>query len=343
MNTLSYREEDRGKKAVIKAAMSRAEAHKDSDGLLKDKMSDVYEAVESTGPDGERVEMMVNIYESADCVIDHDLQTNPQQPLQQTGSICLKKRRSRASPVCVVLLCSLLMTAVTVLSLYVYTNYTQETRITSLTEERDQLLTNITNLTEEKAKLLASNTNLKVEKDQQLKMMKAMKDQLEDIIKNLLKENKQFSSKNEDLLKQSAQLKKEKKDLEKRLHEQDSWFYFQSSFYFISSEERNWTESRRYCRDKGADLIIINNREEQDHVKKMSGGFTVWIGLTDSDDRWKWIDGTNMTTGFRFWNHGEPNGQGGENCVTSRSSGWTDYPCFYPFPWICEKNTLKCQ
>lgn len=44
-------------------------------------MSDIYEDV-----DGERVEMMVNIYESADCVTDHDFQTNTQQPLQQTGN-----------------------------------------------------------------------------------------------------------------------------------------------------------------------------------------------------------------------------------------------------------------
>jgi len=43
----------------------------------------------------------------------------------------------------------------------------------------------------------------------------------------------------------------------------DGWTNYQYSVYFISSEKKNWTESRRYCRDRGADLIIINSNEEQ--------------------------------------------------------------------------------
>jgi len=43
----------------------------------------------------------------------------------------------------------------------------------------------------------------------------------------------------------------------------DGWIYYKSSLYFISSETKSWTESRRYCTERGADLIIINNRDEQ--------------------------------------------------------------------------------
>ncbi|KTG04945.1 hypothetical protein cypCar_00040295 [Cyprinus carpio] len=45
----------------------------------------------------------------------------------------------------------------------------------------------------------------------------------------------------------------------------------------------------------------------QDFVRKISGT-GVWIGLTDTEveDSWKWVDGTNMTSGF--WNRGEPIG-----------------------------------
>ncbi|XP_043105766.1 uncharacterized protein LOC122352417 [Puntigrus tetrazona] len=121
----------------------------------------------------------------------------------------------------------------------------------------------------------------------------------------------------------------------------DGWLYYNFSFYFISSDAKNWTESRRYCTEKGADLIIINNREEQNAVQKMADDSKLWIGLTDSDveDTWKWVDGSTLTSGF--WRSGEPNGKTKENCAVSFQSWLLDYPCKSPFKWICEKNILK--
>uniref|UniRef100_A0A8C1GVQ8 Uncharacterized protein n=1 Tax=Cyprinus carpio TaxID=7962 RepID=A0A8C1GVQ8_CYPCA len=112
-------------------------------------------------------------------------------------------------------------------------------------------------------------------------------------------------------------------------------------FYFISSLKKSWTESRRYCTERGADLIIINNREKQEFAKRFSNGNEFWIGLTDSDKEgnWKWVDGSTLTSGF--WRSGEPNGKSGENCVVSFSSGWRDHPCNNAFRWICEKKTLS--
>ncbi|XP_056588122.1 CD209 antigen-like [Triplophysa dalaica] len=107
------------------------------------------------------------------------------------------------------------------------------------------------------------------------------------------------------------------------LHE--GWIYYQFHFYYMSSERKNWAESRRYCRDRGADLIIINNREEQDFVKNTFNK-TVWIGLSDSDEEgeWKWVDGSTLTTSF--WASTEPNSYlGDEDCVVTYLK-WADYP-----------------
>ncbi|XP_048012447.1 CD209 antigen-like protein C isoform X3 [Megalobrama amblycephala] len=234
-----------------------------SDGINKDVIR-----TESEGMKTDRMEMIVEIYESAECVRDHDFrtETNTPQPLQRTESRQLISKNE------------------------------------NLTNERDQLLTNITNLTEERDGLKIKNKNLTNERDQ---------------------------------------LKLEKNDLQMSLGKlADGWIYNQSSLYFISSEKRNWAESRRYCTERGADLIIINNREEQEFVKNSSDSF--WIGLTDSDveGRWKWVDGTNMTSGF--WGSGEPNSYNGdEDCAMIYSSGWADYPCNDAFRWICEKIIFK--
>uniref|UniRef100_A0A8C2CXF6 C-type lectin domain-containing protein n=1 Tax=Cyprinus carpio TaxID=7962 RepID=A0A8C2CXF6_CYPCA len=116
----------------------------------------------------------------------------------------------------------------------------------------------------------------------------------------------------------------------------DGWMCHQSSLYFFSSEMKNWTESRRYCRERGADLIIINNRGEEVSERLC---VSVWIGLTDSDEegRWKWVDGSTLTSGF--WTSGEPNSYMGleEDCVVA-SYGWNDCPCNGAFRWICEKT-----
>ncbi|XP_048022578.1 CD209 antigen-like isoform X3 [Megalobrama amblycephala] len=120
----------------------------------------------------------------------------------------------------------------------------------------------------------------------------------------------------------------------------DGWIYNHSSFYYISSEKKSWNESRSYCTERGADLIIINNKEEQDFVQKNIRGSLVWIGLTDIDEEgsWKWVDGSTPT--FRCWLTNEPNGQRGENCAVVHSTIWADYRCSLAYSWICEKNIL---
>uniref|UniRef100_A0A8C1GW17 C-type lectin domain-containing protein n=1 Tax=Cyprinus carpio TaxID=7962 RepID=A0A8C1GW17_CYPCA len=204
--------------------------------------------------------------------------------LSSSGSDSVTVRSSRAAVVCLALLCVLLLTAVIVLCVHIYTNNT------NYTQERDQLLTKINNLTEERDQILTKYINMTNERDGLL-------------------------IKNDKLGKQKDQFSQERNQL------------------FII---------QRYCTERGADLIIINNREKQvSFAKRFSNGNEFWIGLTDSDKEgnWKWVDGSTLTSGF--WRSGEPNGKSGENCVVSFSSGWRDHPCNNAFRWICEKKTLS--
>ncbi|XP_067249208.1 CD209 antigen-like protein C isoform X2 [Chanodichthys erythropterus] len=254
---------------------------------------------------------------SHDVRTGRQISTTHQTPGSSGDSVRI--RNYRAATVCSVLLCVVLLTALIVLGVHIITkstNYTQETqqlqtKIINLTEEKtQQLQTKIINLTEETQQLQSDYTNLINERDALL-------------------------SKNNDLIKERNTCRQD------FFKENNGWIYNHSSFYYISSEKKSWNESRSYCTERGADLIIINNKEEQDFVEKnIDHGSLVWIGLTDIDEEgsWKWVDGSTPT--FRFWWSTEPNGKREENCALVHTSIWADYPCDDAYLWICEKNIL---
>uniref|UniRef100_A0A671L398 Zmp:0000000924 n=1 Tax=Sinocyclocheilus anshuiensis TaxID=1608454 RepID=A0A671L398_9TELE len=119
----------------------------------------------------------------------------------------------------------------------------------------------------------------------------------------------------------------------------DEWIYYQSSFYYMSNERKSWTESSKDCLKRRANLIIINNREEQDFVKNNTVKREFWIGLTDIDveGSWKWVDGISYHTE-------KPNGGRVENCAVTYLTkwpdllGWLDVKCNNAYQWICEKS-----
>ncbi|XP_048015467.1 CD209 antigen-like protein A isoform X2 [Megalobrama amblycephala] len=147
------------------------------------------------------------------------------------------------------------------------------------------------------------------------------------------RERQRLISKNDNLTDEKDQLKQEKSDLQRSL---DGWIYYQSSLYFISSEMKSWNESRRYCRDRGADLIIINNTMEQEFVNRISGYVQVWIGLNKVEGRWKWVDGSAPNSESCVY--GEPNGCIRQYCALSYYTWWHYALCDNAYRWICEKS-----
>lgn len=129
----------------------------------------------------------------------------------------------------------------------------------------------------------------------------------------------------------------------------DGWERFGCSCYHISENVQTWEESRLDCLSKGADLVIINSKEEHKFINSFKG--TVWIGLTDQETEgiWKWVDGTTLSEENAYWRIGLDGGSK-ENCAILRSNwvsyevfgwsdnGWSDKRCQRKYLWICEKK-----
>ncbi|KAM6986178.1 C-type lectin domain family 6 member A-like [Aplochiton taeniatus] len=141
-------------------------------------------------------------------------------------------------------------------------------------------------------------------------------------------------------------LTKERDDLQRKLNNTycaQGWERFGCSCYYVSEERKTWETSRQDCRDRGADLVIINSRQEQDFIHTFKKSF--WIGLSDSEEEgiWKWVDGTRLPEEHQFWSSGEPNGKKRENCVelqhSTAETSWNDLLCSHTHLWVCERNT----
>ncbi|XP_061598130.1 hepatic lectin-like [Cololabis saira] len=126
----------------------------------------------------------------------------------------------------------------------------------------------------------------------------------------------------------------------------EGWKRFGSSFYKKFTESKTWSESRRECEERGADLVIINSKEEQDFVGQLDTNENSWIGLKAEWSRskqeleWKWVDGSPLTT--TFWAAGSSQDQYNQQqypavCCTTEGK-WKSSYYTYNKNWICEKK-----
>ncbi|RXN30602.1 serine threonine- kinase pim-2-like protein [Labeo rohita] len=117
-----------------------------------------------------------------------------------------------------------------------------------------------------------------------------------------------------------------------------------SGGFFTTIQMKNWSDSRQFCRDHGADLVIIKSKEKQSRVYsfiKENMGVSVWIGLSDIEieGNMKWVDNSPLKEGF--WLKGEPNDNGGnEDCVLMNTNpdlnNWNDISCSEKGRNLCE-------
>ncbi|XP_030267391.1 CD209 antigen-like protein E isoform X3 [Sparus aurata] len=111
-----------------------------------------------------------------------------------------------------------------------------------------------------------------------------------------------------DMTVNNSQLQNEVKQLKDKIKGMgcpDGWKRFGYSCYFRSNEMRTWSDSRADCKNKGADLVVINNKDENQFVSDLNNmNEESWIGLqterSTGENRfeWKWVDGSPLAEIF---------------------------------------------
>ncbi|XP_042349929.1 C-type lectin domain family 4 member M-like isoform X2 [Plectropomus leopardus] len=215
-----------------------------------------------------------------------------------------------------------------------------ETKFRTLQREKDQLKGLCAMLTINRDQLQSNYSSLKRNKDQlqrSYNTLSTSKDQLQISYSSSLKDKEQMQSSYKTLQTEKQQLQTNYSNLA-TIRDQ-----LQKKIDKVR-EKKNWTLSRGACFKEGADLVVIDNREEQEFINGvLKSDENAWIGLTDSleEGTWTWVDGTPVTT--TYWQPGQPNSfNGNQDCgeIVQKSAGvgqWNDDGCFSNQKWICEK------
>ncbi|XP_063321752.1 CD209 antigen-like protein C [Pelmatolapia mariae] len=152
--------------------------------------------------------------------------------------------------------------------------------------------------------------------------------------------NSQLQSSYDKLSKNHSQLQEEVKKLKEKIEEKcpDRWTRFGSSCYFKSTETKTWSESRKHCKTRGADLVMIDSKEEQEFINEF-GGYS-WIGLstkqTPGGSKWEWVDGSALRE--TFWANGPRDPWSDDNAVYCSYDGtWRQYTISFSMIFMCEK------
>ena len=124
------------------------------------------------------------------------------------------------------------------------------------------------------------------------------------------------------------------------------WRKFDRHCYFLENNpirRISWSEARKQCLDKGADLASIHSTAEQNFIHNTlwpSDG-RIWIGLNDRriEKQMVWSDGSPFD--YSYWDTGEPSDNAGvQNCIEMYGSvgGWNDLSCSKERGFVCKKE-----
>ncbi|XP_045073060.1 fibronectin-like [Coregonus clupeaformis] len=163
------------------------------------------------------------------------------------------------------------------------------------------------------------------------------RDQLQNILNTRTTERDQLQNSLNTRTTERDQLKTRLRSYEKPCL--NEWWKFGTSCYYVSSTRDSAGDGQQQCRAMGAELVVINSREEQIFIHGLKKN--VWIGAHKNDGIWKWVDDTAFKP--TYWMEGEPSNLNDEvACIEISQTAsdplksWKGGICTLNY-WVCEK------
>ncbi|XP_018555383.1 C-type lectin domain family 4 member A isoform X1 [Lates calcarifer] len=246
----------------------------------------------------------------------------PASTVPTDGEAAAPSQRFSLWAVCLGILCVLLVASI---SAIIYISVVMD-------EDRENFKTNLNNLTAENQQLLMERSILENKTEE----LSRVRDDLNWTLNVILKFN--TFPVNEYCPEKKCQPC------------QKGWILFQEKcylFYYKKSPWMTWKKSREYCQNTGADLVVIDNLQEQEfisnHTKYYYDKFHgYWMGLQQTADKnWFWVDGRNDT--LRYWMMeilGDPGPCALMIPKSQPTASWDPADCRMLNKFVCESEAL---
>ncbi|XP_008296151.1 asialoglycoprotein receptor 1-like isoform X2 [Stegastes partitus] len=253
-------------------------------------------------------------------------------------------------------------------------NVSDVSQLNHIRDNQTALMAVNRNLTESNDKLSSDNEKLRKDHSSltvQLDNLKQDYAVLENNITNLTEANWNLTMQNQELEKDKKNLTEQIQNMETSWNElntsraqwtidaycpenkgnrqckpcQDGWEMSESNCYVIHNtdnydELKTWEEAQENCRGKNSDLAVAATEAQKNVVTGYSwpGNYNqYWIGLRAEDNKWKWVDGTDLTESS--WIQQPP--PEGFCAVSVNNAGWRAVSCDMKNRWICQKKALS--
>ncbi|XP_062838311.1 C-type lectin domain family 4 member E isoform X2 [Anolis carolinensis] len=138
-----------------------------------------------------------------------------------------------------------------------------------------------------------------------------------------------------------AQLDSSFEDVQQKV--KSGWKLYEDSIYHVGNTSMTFNNSAKQCKGQGAKLVTVARKKVQLFLEEeaKAAKADLWIGLQWETNKWKWPDGTELTT--PFWAAGQPDGDPSDKaCVeishtcTTREECWNNVRCEEKKRPVCE-------